>query len=935
MLSTKARHILCALLALIIGYMPLHAFRIVSYNVENFFYPESDSMNTDTTYTPSGTRRWSYVRYQTKQRQIARVIADIGGMDGAGLVGLMEVESDQCLHDLCQYNMRALGYDYVHYDSPDARGIDVALLYRPDLFKILDSKPIAVDIGSHKTRDLLYAKGLTQYGDTMHIMVCHLPSKLSGVKISAERQTKVKAIIQQLADSILRANSDAHIVVMGDMNNSPKQDIAGLQNKMQGVHGTYKYHGDWSTIDQFYVSPAVDSISNARVYTADWLLEEDERYEGKRPKRTYSGFRYIGGCSDHLPIILDITDKPTKQFTMAEMPLESILQDIWQTLSENGETDFEELTTDLINLADEPINLNQADYAALQRLPFLSEQQITDILLAVHDEPLHSVYELLTIPSLRDYEVRDLLPFVTVGPAYSEPIYWREVFVKAQHELLTRIDARNVENFSGSDPIFVQQKYAFNYRQQVQAGLNLRRPAGANAGGLQVGGYVQLTDIGRTKHANDNQAYLKRMVLGNYQARFGQGLVTSGVFHLGANSRTMEMGAGREGLQKFSSAGDYDCYHGIGATIRAHSLVDVSAWYSIRHDQTYGKQYWHHAIGANITMHWQQLHIGLAAVEHLYSDSVPVQNNYYNQSYFRGNRQAVGGVNFRYGWRKLHVFGELAAAQNDTIGWAVIAGARLMATPDLGLVALYRYYSPTFDNKYGYAFAEGSRLGDENGGWLGIEYKGIQHWRLSAYGDVFRFARPKYGIRQAGTVGYQAFIEADWLPQHEWSMLARAKAKRRGNTDTYQIRYQLNWNNEQWRVRGQIDANIVQIENNNPTYGLSVLTDIEYHIAVTPIVIQLRLQGFDARNWNNRIYAYENDVLYAFSMPATYGAGGRMYVNMRYLFYTPSANSRVQALKQGAVYLKLSETIYQSDWANNKSIPRNRTDIHMLLRLKF
>ena len=295
--------------------LPLYAeIRVVSYNVENLFYPERDSVNNDSVFTPEGERRWSYTRYYRKVENIARVLTVIGEWSGVDIVGLQEVESRECVERLCK-QLRG-EYDLVHYDSPDKRGIDVAMMYKKARMDTLQTKALKVDLGKETTRDILYVKSKIKSqkskADTIHVFVCHMPSQLGGKAESEWKRIQAKAVLQQAVDSIVAVDSHAKIVVMGDMNSAPKDDLFGLKNQMMGDglsvtgYGTHKYKGRWTCLDQFYTTTNLDSLSTVRIFDAEWIQETDEKYLGLRPKRTYKGFRYQDGFSDHLPIILDI-----------------------------------------------------------------------------------------------------------------------------------------------------------------------------------------------------------------------------------------------------------------------------------------------------------------------------------------------------------------------------------------------------------------------------------------------------------------------------------------------------------------------------------------------------------------------------------------------------------------------------------------------------
>ena len=298
--------------------------RVVSYNVENLFHPKHDTIITnegvngltneriiekdDYEWTQEGERHWSYSRYWRKVENIARVLTNIGEWQGVDIVGLQEVENALCMRRLCR-TMGVNIYDFVHYESPDPRGIDVALMYKKARVDTLRTQ--AISIPQLPTRDILYVEALADKKDTLHLFVCHLPSQRGGKAESEWKRKAAKEVLQKAIDSVYVVHSDAKIVVMGDMNSEPKDDLKGVRNKalpsLEGKRkGTHKYQGRWTFLDQFYISPAIDSISTMKIYDAEWIMETDEKYMGLKPKRTYNGWKYQNGYSDHLPIVLDI-----------------------------------------------------------------------------------------------------------------------------------------------------------------------------------------------------------------------------------------------------------------------------------------------------------------------------------------------------------------------------------------------------------------------------------------------------------------------------------------------------------------------------------------------------------------------------------------------------------------------------------------------------
>lgn len=283
--------------------------RIVSYNVENLFDTKHDTLKNDSSFLPEGMHHWTYRRYQTKIDRIAQVLVNIGGWESVPLVGLCEVENARCLRNLC-YKLRRFHYKYVHYDSPDERGVDVALLYDSTRLSILNRRALSLSLDGDATRDILYVSALYKQRDTVHVMMCHLPSQLGGASNTDWKRQRAKSLIQSQIDSIFLFQPSGNIVVMGDMNTSAQDDLTGMVNLMIPIQkmgqGTHKYQGIWTCLDQFYVSQSIATKATATIFSPWWLLEEDTKYLDYKPHRTYIGFRYNDGYSDHLPIVLHL-----------------------------------------------------------------------------------------------------------------------------------------------------------------------------------------------------------------------------------------------------------------------------------------------------------------------------------------------------------------------------------------------------------------------------------------------------------------------------------------------------------------------------------------------------------------------------------------------------------------------------------------------------
>lgn len=316
----------------------LHKFRIICYNVENYFDCVDDSLTNDSEFLPGGIRGWSQSKYRQKQANIAKVITAIGKWENPpALVGLCEIESRKALIDLTRYSpLKSFDYKFIHHESPDARGVDVAMLYHPYQFFPISNKAIQINFPHDKrtTRDILYVSGTTLSNDTLHIFVNHFPSRLGGELESEERRMFVASVLRTKVDSLFSIYQNPNIIIMGDFNDYPtnRSMLETLQayplpafpserelyNLTHDLHtkgkGTHKYAGEWGMLDQIIVSgslinpekPIFTSQQDIYIFDADFLLETDEKHLGKKPFRTYTGMKYTGGFSDHLPIYLDL-----------------------------------------------------------------------------------------------------------------------------------------------------------------------------------------------------------------------------------------------------------------------------------------------------------------------------------------------------------------------------------------------------------------------------------------------------------------------------------------------------------------------------------------------------------------------------------------------------------------------------------------------------
>lgn len=309
-------------------------YTFMFYNSENLFDPVNDSLTEDNEFTPGGARRWNVGRLRDKANRMAKVILAAGKWNPPVLIGLCEIENRQVLEWLVQQTpLSKYGLKIVHKDSPDSRGIDVALVYRPDLFKPLNYKAIEVtdpQNSSFKTREILQVSGILNHCDTIHVFVNHWPSRYGGLMETLRYRSLAAEVLKKSIQELFDQFPKAKIVCMGDFNDSPedeslskvlmgvKRDHPNNQGEMVNLSypwmarsvQTLKNMYSWQVFDQWIVSDYFLADNNcmkflrAEIFEAPFLLEPDTKYGGVKPKRTFVGFKYQEGFSDHLPILL-------------------------------------------------------------------------------------------------------------------------------------------------------------------------------------------------------------------------------------------------------------------------------------------------------------------------------------------------------------------------------------------------------------------------------------------------------------------------------------------------------------------------------------------------------------------------------------------------------------------------------------------------------
>jgi len=313
-------------------------FTLCEMNVENLFDCQHQQGHDDETFLPESGRRWTPVRYRKKLELLSKVLISMSRKGPPDVIALEEVENDSVMSDLTRRAiLRRAGYRYTMTVRGDERGMNVALIYQPEKFKLLSSESISPTDTSGtplKTRQLLHVTGRLTTGEILHVFVCHFSSRIGGSEALRYRQlegTTLRKAVQQ----IMHDAADAKVIVVGDFNEGPTSDVLresiGFQDETTvnkplptvlynlsgektaadgSVRGTYKYDSHWEMIDQCLVNgnllqPTKGlhlSPDAVEIWAPSFILETDPQDLGLRPRRTYEAYRYHGGASDHLPL---------------------------------------------------------------------------------------------------------------------------------------------------------------------------------------------------------------------------------------------------------------------------------------------------------------------------------------------------------------------------------------------------------------------------------------------------------------------------------------------------------------------------------------------------------------------------------------------------------------------------------------------------------
>ena len=621
----------------------------------------------------------------------------------------------------------------------------------------------------------------------------------------------------------------------------------------------------------------------------------------------------------------------------AEQVIESLIEDI--AANSDEELDYSTIYDDLYFFLETPLNLNNATKATLRKLHFLDELQIIEILeYRKSNGNFKTIYELQLLESFDNESIKKLLPFISISDVSDDyPLSLSSVANYGRHQVFARTQfyVQPQEGYNIPDSVILENpdksrylgnsmkyymKYKFRYSDRVQWGITAEKDQGEQffAGNQKYGfdyysAHVQVNDIWK----------FKTIVVGDYQLQFGEGLALWTGMSMGKSSYVLNIKKKARGLKKYSSADEnlfmrgagatmefgnlrvtaFGSYHKIDANITVFDTIDdvdireISSIQNTGFHRTPAENIDKHAIGqtvfgANLSYAGKWFKTGLTFVNYSFSADLNRNLKPYQIYEFQGTSNFNLGWNYEFQLKKFHFFGESAISQNG--GLATLNGVIIPLAHRVSFVSLYRNYSPQYQAYFSGAFAEGAHNYNEKGIYFGLEIHPYKKIKISSYIDSYTFPWLKSRLNTPNTNGLEYFTQIDYNPSRYVSMYAKYKReiKPQNTSQDLYIKYPVDMTKWVFRyhISFQINKNLTlknrfefsgyEKENITET-GFMAYQDIKYKHGQLPLTMYFRYAVFDAP-YNARIYAYENDILYAFSIPAYFYKGFRTYLVVKY-----------------------------------------------------
>jgi hypothetical protein len=621
-----------------------------------------------------------------------------------------------------------------------------------------------------------------------------------------------------------------------------------------------------------------------------------------------------------------------------------------------------------------PMDLNRATAEQLKELLFLSPLQINDILNHRSlNGPFIDQLELQSLHSLDAETISLLLNFVKVGiPSPLQNLSAKKLIEKGNHDLIFRTgqitqkqagflsaDASKAPTYLGS-PLKLLTRYRFNYANTLAISLNMEKDAGelffdrnGNKGFDFYSGSISYR----------GQAVIKKLVLGDYALQFGQGLTMWAGSGFGKGAGITTIAKQDFGLKPYSSVNEASFLRGVATTISFKKIsftpfvskkyldaslgndsteigaLNISGLHRTKTEIENKNRLSSTTYGANIQYNTRNLNLGITSYQTNFNIPFGAGKSLYEQYEYRGNSLLNLGFYYDYTLKNTYFFGEMAHSLNS--GYAFINGLMTSLSPRVSLVLLHRKYAKNYHSFFNQSVSEASNAVNENGVYAAISLKFNSKWDFFIYSDYFKFPWLKFRV-DAPSSGYEMLAQLNYKMNKKFKVSARFKQQLREENkgdmddsfgleevDKQNYRLELIYAlGDRFTLRNRAEAVRYQKGFLNQEMGFLLYQDLIYKPLSSKLSGNLRFGIFDTESFNSRIYAYENDVLYSYSVPAYQGKGIRFYGNMRYTFF-----------RGLDIWIRYAHTSYSGQESvgsgNDQIIGNNRSDARFQMRFQF
>ena len=664
----------------------------------------------------------------------------------------------------------------------------------------------------------------------------------------------------------------------------------------------------------------------------------------------------------------------------AQEAWENVIEQLMENNYEISSSNWQSLMEDLAELKEHPISINTATKQQLERLPFLSDQLVENILYYIYKHgPMLTDKELMMVKGMDIHTAKYLKLFITFQQPEKEdnkPTL-KHILKYGKQELSTRVDIPFYTR-AGYQPYtseYIQEnpnkrylgysfyhnlRYQFHYSDKVYVGFTAEKDAGElffigkNRKGYDYySPYLYIRNIGR----------INALALGNYRLSYGYGLVMNTDFSMGKTTTLSTLDNKSRGIKKHSSTDEFNYFQGIAGSVRLTERLTADAFYSYRkmdgivdnqfitsikedgyhripRDYEKKNTFTNQLIGSNIHYNGRYFEAGLTAVYNVFNKVLKTTERTYNKYYPQGRDFFNVGINYKFFWKKFTLFGETAVDKHGKI--ATMNILRYSPKESFQLMVMNRFYDVAYQSIYARSIGEGSLVQNESGFYIGLETSFLKYFKLTAYGDFFYFPYKKYKLSKNGTNGFDGVAQLSYSPGYQLDMFIRYRYKNKhkdfiseeGEKVTLPYiqqkwKYQLNYSTmNELMLKTTVDYvhNIHRLQK--ASQGILIRQSVGYQFKKLPLQLDAGFAWFQTDDYASRISMYEKGLLYSFNIPSFYGKGERYTFNARY-----------ELNKHFIFQVKYALTHYRDREVISSGLEQiegnMKSDLYMQVRVKF